>query len=52
MAIRSWEMDILGPFPLVSDQRKFLLVAVDYFMKWIEIEPLARISEVKVKNFI
>ncbi|XP_042465994.1 uncharacterized protein LOC122048498 [Zingiber officinale] len=29
----------------VSAQWKFLLVAVDYFSKWIEVEPLARITE-------
>ena len=31
---------------------KFLLVAVDYFTKWIEAEPLAKIIEAKVKDFI
>ncbi|RDX69802.1 hypothetical protein CR513_51036, partial [Mucuna pruriens] len=29
-------VDILDPFPLVPRQVKFLLVAVDYFTKWIE----------------
>jgi len=42
----------LGPFPLASGQRKFLLVAIDYFTKWVEVEPLAQITEVKVENFI
>ena len=28
-----WGMDILGPFPVASGQRKFLLVAIDYFIK-------------------
>ncbi|KAL0451526.1 UNVERIFIED_CONTAM: hypothetical protein Slati_1130700 [Sesamum latifolium] len=40
-----WGMDIVGPFPLAAGQRKFLLVAVDYFTKWVEAEPLARITE-------
>ncbi|XP_056698534.1 uncharacterized protein [Spinacia oleracea] len=40
-----WGMDILGPFPVASGQRKFLIVAVDYFTKWIEAEPLAKISD-------
>ncbi|XP_042467182.1 uncharacterized protein LOC122050333 [Zingiber officinale] len=30
---------------MAMGQRKFLLVAVDYFSKWIEAEPLARIIE-------
>ncbi|XP_073309952.1 uncharacterized protein [Primulina huaijiensis] len=29
-----WGMDIVGPFPTARAQKKFLLVAVDYFSKW------------------
>jgi len=39
-----WGMDIVGPFPLATGQRKFLLVVVDYFTMWIEAEPLASIT--------
>ncbi|XP_027357465.1 uncharacterized protein LOC113866866 [Abrus precatorius] len=39
-----WGMDLLGPFPLAKGQCKFLLVAVDYFTKWIEAKPLATIT--------
>ncbi|XP_020216687.1 uncharacterized protein LOC109800307 [Cajanus cajan] len=39
-----WGMDLLGPFPIAKGQCKFLLVAVDYFTKWIEAEPLATIT--------
>ncbi|KAL0449070.1 UNVERIFIED_CONTAM: hypothetical protein Slati_1463400 [Sesamum latifolium] len=35
-----WGMDIVGPFPLAPGQKKFLLVAIDYFTKWVEAEPL------------
>ncbi|KAI3457130.1 hypothetical protein Pfo_013793 [Paulownia fortunei] len=35
-----WGIDIVGPFPLAIGQRKFLIVAVDYFNKWIEAEPV------------
>ncbi|KAL0451876.1 UNVERIFIED_CONTAM: hypothetical protein Slati_1165700 [Sesamum latifolium] len=42
---RQWGIDIVGPFFLAAGQRKFLLVAVDYFTKWVEAEPLARITE-------
>ncbi|XP_074375117.1 uncharacterized protein LOC141716834 [Apium graveolens] len=31
-----WGTDILGPFPMASGQRKFIVVAIDYFIKWIE----------------
>jgi len=41
-------MDIVGPFPLATGQRRFLIVAVDYFTKWIEAEPLAKITTANV----
>ncbi|KAL0400183.1 UNVERIFIED_CONTAM: hypothetical protein Sradi_2361600 [Sesamum radiatum] len=47
-----WGIDIVGPFPLAAGQRKFLLVAVDYLTKWVEAEPLARITEGEVMKFI
>ena len=31
---------------------KFLLVAIDYFTKWVEAEALATITETKVQNFV
>ncbi|XP_074351496.1 uncharacterized protein LOC141690610 [Apium graveolens] len=39
-----WGMDILGPFPITSGQRKFIVVALDYFTKWIEAKALAKIN--------
>ena len=47
-----WGMDILGPFPLASAQRKFLLVAIDYFTKWIEAKPMAKITTKQVAQFV
>ncbi|XP_042404598.1 uncharacterized protein LOC121994723 [Zingiber officinale] len=47
-----WGMDIVGHFPMAIGQRKFLLVVVDYFSKWVEAEPLAKITEQMVQNFI
>ncbi|KAL0303216.1 UNVERIFIED_CONTAM: hypothetical protein Sradi_6189700 [Sesamum radiatum] len=47
-----WGMDIVGPFPLTHGQRKFLLVAIDYFTKWVEAEPFARTTEGEVIKFI
>ena len=42
----------MGPLPQGKRQMKFLLVAIDYFMKWVEAEALATIIETKVQNFI
>ncbi|XP_016206084.1 uncharacterized protein LOC107646414 [Arachis ipaensis] len=47
-----WGLDILGPFPIALGQVKFLLVSIDYFSKWIEAQPLARIIAEKVRSFI
>ncbi|RDX67363.1 Retrovirus-related Pol polyprotein from transposon 17.6, partial [Mucuna pruriens] len=49
---RKWGVDILGPFPLAPGHIKFLIVAVDYFTKWIETEPVVVISVEKVKKFL
>jgi len=45
-------MDILGLFPKATRQRKYLLVAVDYFTKWVEAEAMASIIENEVRKFI
>ena len=31
---------------------KFLVVGIDYFTKWVEAEPLAKITQQNVKNFV
>ena len=47
-----WVIDIMGPLPQGKRQMKFLLVAIDYFTKWVEAEALAIITETKVQNFV
>nr|KYP66423.1 Gypsy retrotransposon integrase-like protein 1 [Cajanus cajan] len=47
-----WGIDVLGPFPVANGQVKFLLVAVDYFTKWIEAELLVYISAANVWKFV
>ncbi|GFY87564.1 hypothetical protein Acr_05g0012030 [Actinidia rufa] len=36
-----WGMDIVGFLPRAPGNKRFLLVAIDYFTKWVEAEPLA-----------
>ena len=31
---------------------KFLVVGIDYFTKWVKAEPLAKITQQNVKNFV
>ncbi|KAK3017710.1 hypothetical protein RJ639_003303 [Escallonia herrerae] len=46
-----WGMDIMGPFPRATAQRRFVIMVIDYFTKWIEAEALATISEKKCEDF-
>ncbi|GJW40883.1 reverse transcriptase domain-containing protein [Tanacetum coccineum] len=39
-----WGIDIAGPFPEGPGKVKFLIVAIDYFTKWIEEKPVATIT--------
>ena len=47
-----WGIDIMGPFPLGKKQLRFFIVAIDYFTKWVEVEPVAMITEVKTTSFV
>ncbi|XP_022159003.1 uncharacterized protein LOC111025448 [Momordica charantia] len=47
-----WGIDIISPFPLGEGQTKFVVVAMDYFIKWAEAEGLAHITEPRVTSFI
>ncbi|GFY84511.1 hypothetical protein Acr_03g0012850 [Actinidia rufa] len=47
-----WGIDILGPQLRAPLQRKFWIVAIDYFTKWIEAQPLAKITEKNTQDFV
>ena len=47
-----WGLDIVGPFPRAIGNRRFVLVAVDFFTKWVEAKALANIRDLDVKKFI
>lgn len=42
---------MLGPYPIAPKQLKFLVVVVDYFTKWIEAEPLSKITIERIVKF-
>ena len=52
MAICIMGIDIVGPLPQGKKQVKFLLVAINYFTKWVEVEALATITEARIHNFM
>ena len=47
-----WGIDIVGPLPIGKGQVKFLLVAIDYFTKWVEAKALATITKAKIQSFV
>nr|GEZ56396.1 reverse transcriptase domain-containing protein [Tanacetum cinerariifolium] len=48
----NWGIDIAGPFSEGLGKVKFLIVAIDYFTKWIEARPVITITGTQVKKFI
>ena len=46
-----WGVDILGYFPLTPGQLKFIIVGVNYFTKWVEVEAVATITTERVHQF-
>ncbi|XP_031104742.1 uncharacterized protein LOC116009751 [Ipomoea triloba] len=47
-----WGIDLVGALPTGSGSRKYIIVAIDYFTKWVEAEPLASITAVRCKKFV
>ena len=45
-------MEIVGPLPVTTAQKKFLLVATDYFRKWVEAEAYASIKDKDISKFV
>ncbi|CAL2239077.1 unnamed protein product [Prunus armeniaca] len=49
---RGWAMDIIGKiYPTASNQHAWILVATDYFTKWVEAESYQSISSTQVVRF-
>nr|CAN71252.1 hypothetical protein VITISV_012872 [Vitis vinifera] len=48
-----WGIDIIGKISLKSsNSNEFILVAIDYFTKWVEVALYARLTSVGVASFI
>jgi ribonuclease HI len=47
-----WGVDIVGPLPPGKGGVKFVVVAVDYFTKWVEAEALVHITSQNITKFL
>ena len=46
-------MDLIGKIPPTSSKgHNFILVATDYFTKWVEVVPLKKVEQKDVIQFI
>jgi len=52
-SFRGWGIDLIGQiFPTSSKGHKFILLATDYFTKWVEVVPLKEASSTNMIDFI
>ena len=42
----------MGHFSRATSNKRFVIVATDYFTKWVEAEALENIRDVDVKKFV
>lgn len=52
LVICQWGLDIIGLFPRTLGNRRYVIVATDYFRKWVEAKALANIKDIDVKKFV
>ncbi|XP_027158219.1 uncharacterized protein LOC113759836 [Coffea eugenioides] len=46
-----WGTDIIGPFSRAPGNFAYVVVAIDYFTKWVEAEPLRSITGAAIQKF-
>jgi len=50
---RGWAIDLIGQIlPPSSKGHNFILVAVDYFTKWVEAIPLKKVTLANMNDFV
>jgi hypothetical protein len=51
MASSAMGIDIIGKLTPVQGNYTFIIVAVEYFMKLVEVKPITNVSTATIKNF-
>jgi hypothetical protein len=49
--LQRWGLDLLGPLPPAQGNLKYVVVAVEYFSKWIEAKLLTTLTSATVQKF-
>jgi hypothetical protein len=49
--LHRWEMDIIGLMPAAQQNLRYVIVALEYFSKWIESKALATITSATIQKF-
>jgi hypothetical protein len=49
--LQRWGIDIVGKLTPVQGNYTFVLIAVEYFTKWIETKPLTNVSSAIIKSY-
>ncbi|XP_059639725.1 uncharacterized protein LOC132282117 [Cornus florida] len=47
-----WRIDMVGPLPKTVEQKEYVLLATDYFTKWVEAEAYSSVTHKQVKSFL
>ena len=47
-----WGLDVNGPYPTARGSLRFAFVAIEYFSRWVEAEPVAKITSAIAQRFI
>ncbi|XP_070035644.1 uncharacterized protein [Nicotiana tomentosiformis] len=49
----TWGMDVIGPIePAASSEHRFILLAIDYFTKWVEVVTFKSVTKKAMVDFV
>ena len=52
-SFQGWAIDLIGQiYPPSSKGHKFILIATDYFTKWVEAIPLKKVTSANMIDFV
>jgi hypothetical protein len=49
--LQRWGINIVGPLPIAQGNYQYVLVAVEYFTKWVEAKPITNMTSATIKKF-